>query len=810
MLDRLRQDVRYAIRALTRTPLFAMIAVLSVAVGVGSTTSMVTFASTLLLRPPPGVGNPERLVSVGRTQDGRGFDTFSYPNFVDYRAGATTLAGLAAVRLGSQPMSLGGSSGAEPVEGGLVSASFFDVLQARPFLGRFFLPEDDRAPGATAVIVLSHAFWRDRFGSDSSIIGKTVTLNGAPFTVVGVAAERFQGPFVLTHDLWVPLMSATLLGWDAGTFASRGSVQLIAIGRLAPNASIDAAQAELGAIAARLEREYPDVNRGKGLTVTAASLLPGEGRRIVATFMAMLFAIATLVLVIASTNVAGMLLARAAARRREIAVRLAIGASRAQLVRQLVTESVILFAVAGAAGVLLARVMVSGLMSLIPRLPVQLGFDPRIDWRVLAFALGASLVTGIAAGLFPAVQSSQPELVPALKADAVSGRRQRLRSALLVSQIAFSMLLLIVAGLFGRALQHARGLDAGFDATGVHTVSLDFDLPRYDRSRGDAVANELLTRSRELPQVSTTALTAMLPISGGGMGLGGVEVEGRSAPDERRGWNEDWNVVTPAYFEALRIPIVRGRAFTAADRAGVAEVAILNETFARTLFPGQDPLGRTIKNDDHVLTIVGVARDSKYRSLGESPRNFIYVAFAQRYTPRMTLIVRGPPGAPLVAPLRRMISQLDTNLPILSQRTLEENAALALFPQRLALYVAGSLGGVALLLALLGIYGVTAFSVAQRTREIGVRVALGAQRGHVLGMVLRQGAVLAVAGVLAGAAAALGITRLLSGLLYGVPATDAIAFGGAALLLGGAALAASWIPARRAASVDPVVALRAE
>jgi predicted permease len=810
MADRLLQDVRYAVRALARTPLFAIVSILSIAVGVGSTTAIVTLASTLLLRPPPGIGNPERVVSVGRTQDGRGFDNFSYANFADYRA-ATAFSGLAAVSLEPRPVSLTGPSGAEPVSAGYVSGNFFDVLRARPFLGRFFLPEDDRAPGATAVVVLSHAFWRSRFAADPAVVGRSVVLNGMPFTVVGIAAAHFQGPFVLTNDLWVPMMSATLLGWNADMFTNRAAVWLIAIGRLAPDATIAAAQAELGAIAARLEREYPEVNRGKGVVVTPTSFFPGESRRIVVAFMAMLFAITTLVLVIASTNVAGMLLARAAGRRREIAVRLAIGASRWQLVRQLVTESVLLFAVAGSAGVVLARWMVSGLMSLIPRLPVQLGFDPAMDWRVFAFALAASLVAGLAAGLFPAVQSSRPELVPALKSDAgATGRRQRLRSALLVSQIGFSMLLLIVAGLFGRALLHARELDAGFDARGVHTVALDFELPRYDERRAAAVAGQLLEQSRALPQVSSVAFTANLPLSGGGMGLGGIEVDGRPAPDERRGWDEDWNVVTPAYFETLRIPIVRGRSFTDADRAGAAGVAILNETFARNLFPDQDPLGRTIKNDDRTLTIVGVARDSKYRTLGEDRRNFIYVAFAQRYVPRMTLLVRGEPQAPLAAPLRRVIAQIDVNLPIISQRTLEENAALALFPQRVALWVAGSLGVVALLLALLGIYGVTAFSVAQRTREIGVRMALGAQRGNVLGVVLRQGAVLAGAGVLLGAGAALGVTRLLTSLLYGVPATDVVAFGGAAVLLGAAALAASWIPARRAASLDPVVALRAD
>ncbi len=811
MLDSSRQDLRYAARGLARSPLFTLISALSIAVGIGATTAIVTLASTLLLRPPAGVGNPDRVVSVGRTQDGGGFDNFSYPNFADYRDGATTLSGLAAVRLGTQAVSLAGPGGAEPIEASVVSGNFFDVLQARPALGRFFGPDEDKVPGANPVAVLSHAFWRDRFASDAAIVGRTVRLNGSPFTVVGVAAERFQGPFVIAPDLWLPMMATTLLGGSAEILQNRGAVWLIAVGRLAPNATVAAAQAELGAIAARLEREFPDVNRSKGVVVTPASFLPGEARKVVGGFMAMLFAIAGLVLVIASTNVAGMLLARATTRRREIAVRLAVGASRAQLVRQLVTEGVLLFVAAGAAGVLLAKWLVAALMTLVPKLPLQLALDPRIDWRVLAFALVASLVTGIAAGLVPALQTTHPDLVPALKSDAGgTGRRQRLRNALLVSQIAFSMLLLIVAGLFARTLAHARAIDAGFDPHGVQVVSLDFDLARYDTRRASAAADRLIADARALPQVTSAAFTAMLPLAGGGLGMGGVEVEGRTAPDERRGWNEDWNVVTPDYFATLRIPIVRGRAFTDADREGATEVAILNETFARNLFPGQDPVGRTVKNDERVLTVVGVARDSKYRTLGEGPRNFIVVAHAQRPMMRTQLIVRALPGAPLTGPIRRLVARLDTALPILDQRTLEQHTAVSLFPQRVALSVAGSLGVVALLLALLGIYGVTAFSVAQRTREIGIRVALGADRSRVLGMVLRKGLVLTALGVGIGTLAAFGVTRLLRTLLYGVPPTDALSFAGAAALLGVAALAASWIPARRAAAVDPVVALRSD
>jgi predicted permease len=811
MLDATRQDIRYAARALARSPLFTTIAVLSIATGVGATTAIVTLANTLLLRPAPGVGHPERVVTIGRTQDGSGFDNLSYPNFLDYRAAAKTLSEMAIVRLDPTSVSLAGRDGGEPIQASIVSGNFFRLLETHPAAGRFFLPEEDRVPGANLVVVLSHAFWRSRFQMDRGIVGSTVVLNGSPFTVVGVAAERFRGPFVIASDVWVPVMASTLLGLGEGTLTSRQSVWAIAVGRLAPNAGLAAAQAELGAIAARLEREYPDINRGQGVRVTPASLIPGDLRTLVGGFLGLLLAVSGLVLLIASANVAGMLLARAAARQREIAVRLALGASRRQLVGQLVTESLLLFALAGAAGTLLARWLVVGLMALVPRLPVQLGFDPRMDWLVLGFALGASLLTGLLAGMVPALQSTRPQLVPALKNDtAGGGSALRLRSTLLALQIAFSMLLLVVAGLFARALAHARDIDPGFDARGVELASLDLRLANYDAERGGRLAATLLQRARSLPGVESAALTVMLPLGGGGLGLGGIAVEGSATEDGTPGGSADWNVVTPGYFATMGIPLLQGRDFTDADRAGALEVAILNETLARHLWPGQNPLGRSIKNDDRTLTVVGVARDAKYRSLGEFPRNFIYVALSQRYLGRMTLLVKAAPGAPAARPIRRLVADLDRSLPILNQQTLAEQAEVSLFPQRLALDVAGGLGALALLLALLGIYGVTAYGVARRTHEIGLRIALGAQRSRVVGLVLRQGLVLAVTGAAAGGLAALGVTRLLRGMLYGIPAADPIAFGGAAALLVLAALAASLVPARRAAGLDPVTSLRSD
>jgi putative ABC transport system permease protein len=812
MLDRLRHDVRYASRALSRSPVFALVSIVSIAIGIGATTGIVTIANTLLLRPPPGVGHPARLVMLGRTQDGRGFDTFSFPTFQEYSA-AHSLSGAAALDLEPKAVSLMGPSGGEPIQVMSVSSSFFDVLEARPALGRFFTPEDDRAPADNSVVVLSHTFWERRFAADRSIVGRTIVLNRSPFTVIGVARERFQGPFVVAPDAWVPLAAATHLGTPADIFSNRGSVWLIGIARLATDVGVSQAQAELSAIAARQAQDYPDANAGKGVVVAPASLFPADMQGPIAGFMVLLLVVAGLVLVIASINVAGMLLARATSRRREIAVRLALGASRAQLVSQLVIESLLLFVTAGAAGVLLARWLVAGLLTLVPRLPMPLSVDPRLDWRVLGFALVVSLATGLIAGIVPALQSTRPDLVPALKSGdpSISRRRLRLRGGLLVTQIAFSMLLLMVAGLFARTLAHARGIDPGFDPRDVSIASLDLGLSNYNDDQGRRVAGEILERTRALPGVRTAALSAMLPLDGGGLGMGEIAVSGREPPDPRAGWRADWNVVTPGYFAALGIPLVRGRDFADLDRAGSSDVAILNESFAAVLFPGEDAIGRTLTNEGRTVTVIGVARNAKYRSLGEAPRNFIYVTLGQRYFGRIHLLIKTAPGA--AAPggaVRRIVANIDPTLPILRQQTMREQTATSLFPQRLALYVSGGLGVVALLLVLIGIYGVTAFSVAQRTREIGVRMALGAQRSHVQAMVVRQGVVLVGIGVTLGSLAAFGATRLIRDLLYGVPPTDGVAFGSAAALLAVAALVASWIPARRAARLDPVIALRSD
>jgi predicted permease len=806
-------DIRLAIRGLRRTPLFAAVAIISIAIGVGATTGILALANALLFRAPAGVAAPDRVVTVAATRNGHGFNTMSYPAYVDY-AHATSLSGLAAVNLEPEALSLLTTQGSEPVKSSAVSGNFFAVLGARPELGRLFGSDEDSESDAASVVVLSDAYWRRRFNADSTVVGQVVTLKGASFTIVGVASRGFQGPFVIAPDLWMPMRSSLRLSHNESVLTERADLWVIAVGRLASAASVHGAQAELATITARLRTAYPKTV--DGIRVSPLSLVPGEGHQVIEGFMAVLFVVAGLVLVIASANVAGMFLARAAARQREIAVRIAMGASRFRIARQLVTESLVVGAAAAIMGLLFAKWLVQMLMSLVPRLPIPLVVHPTLDGRVLSFALSVTLLTAIVTGLLPARESTKPDLVPALKLDAgATPRRQRLRSALVVSQIAGSMLLLVVAALFGRALVKARAVDPGFQTHYIDVVGLDLSLAGYDDHRGATQAGALLDVIRRAPGVEHAALSAMVPLSGTAMGFGAVDVAGHPAPKTEKSsatgsWYADWNVVSPDYFQVLAIPLVRGRPFSDADQEGASKVAIWNETMAKSVFGTTDVVGRTFRNGSSTVTIVGVARDAKYRALDDPPMNFIYVPMSQHYKAHTNLFVRVSGDLDLSGPLKRLIAEFDPRLPVLERSTMDDQVAFSLFPQQLALGITASLGLIALLLALLGIYGVIAYSVAQRTREIGIRMALGAEHGAVLRLVLHQGMRSAAIGVSVGAAAAFGATRLLASFLFGVPPTDVGAFGAAAALLAAAALIASWLPARRAAAVDPIVALRAE
>ena len=819
MFDSWLQDLRYAVRLLRRNPLFALTAVLSLAIGIGANTTIFTIANALLFKPPLGVADASRLVDVGRSQDGQGFDNGSYSNYLDIRARNTVFSGIYAYRLGPEPMSLRGKDGAERIYGEMVSTNYFNVLGTPPHIGRLFTSDDSEQPAATPLAVLSHRFWMRRFNGDPAIVGQTLVLNGRPLTVIGVTPEGFHGTTVLTSDLWVPVNMVGELAprLPPAILTSRESAWLVMGARLKPGVTVGQAQAELANIGRALEQEFPDANRGRGLRVVASSPVPGDGAP-VAAFMAVLMAIVMLVLAIACANVAGVLLARATTRRREIAVRLAIGAGRGRLIRQMLVESTLLFLIGGSGGLVLARLMTGALLSLLPAVPLPIDVTLALDGRAVVFTLTLSLVAAILSGLAPAFHASRAEVVGALKSDTQGGpERIWLRHAFVVSQVALSIVLVVGAGLFARALQRASEIDPGFDPHGVELATLDLSLGGYTADTGRVFARELIRRVRETPGVQAAALSAVMPLGDRGIGLGGLAVPGVEPRNGRRFFDVDWNVITPGYFATMKMALSTGRDFSDADREGTPSVVIVNETAARQWWPRQDALGKTLLQETgrpdapdavRTLTVVGVARDSKYRNLGEDPRPFVYVPIQQQYMSRTVIAARSAHGQRLAGELRALLASMNPNLPIVQSLTFDAYSQLGLLPQRIAASVAGSLGLVGVLLAAIGIYGVTAYMVSSRTREIGIRMALGAERASVVRMVLRQGLTLTMIGAAIGLAVAAAASRLLGSLLFGVGATDPLTFIGSTVLFFVVGAAACYVPARRATAIGAMDALR--
>jgi predicted permease len=816
MLHSTLNDIRYALRILKRSPLFTITAALSLAIGIGANTTIFSIASTLLLRPLPGLADPSRLVDVGRTQDERGFDNSSYLNYRDYRERQTSLTDVYACRLEPVPMSLATSHDAQRIYGQIVSANYFTILGVRPLLGRLLQDSDDGADHSHSVIVLSYALWTKTFGSDPSIVGQTISLNSKPFMVVGVAPVGFQGTTILRPDAWTPMtaIADTMTRVSADIVKNRAAVWLVMGGRLKSGVTIAQANAEAQAIGATLAAEYPDANRGKGLRVTRSALLPGQSV-VVAGFLGFLLIIVVLVLSITCVNVAGMLLARAAARRREIAVRLAMGAGRGRLIRQLLTETMILFVAGGLMGLVVTNWLTTLLLAVIPKLPIPIDFTVRADWRVVSFGIAISFIAAILSGLAPALQASRADLVPALKTEGLdSGKpRLRLRNIFVVGQVTMSLMLVIVAGLFLRALEHAAAIQPGFDERRVDVIQLDLSLAGYTAETARPFVHELLERTRSVPGVESATLSIDLPLDGGRKGFGGLKAPGKT-PARGEYFSADWNVVEPGLFRTLKLPLTRGRDFTDGDTAASLRVAIVNEALAAQIWPGEDPLGKQmIVQDDEAarpLTVVGVAADARLVWLTGTVEPYIYVPFSQRFDSRVAILVRRTGDRSAIPEVRTILRSMNPNLPITESMPLSELTAIGLVPQRIAATVAGSLGIVGLLLCAVGIYGVTSYSVAQRTREIGIRVALGADRRSVLRLILRHGLVLAGIGTAIGLVIAAAGSTLLESLLYGIRGLDPITFGSTCALFALVTLIASYIPARRAATVDPIIALRAE
>ena len=811
------QDIRYGLRMLWKTPAFSLVAILSLALGIGLNTAIFSVVNVVLIRPVPVVREQSRVVWLRAP--------VSYPDYVDYRRESQSFEGMAAAT-GSSEFSLDRSGEPQLLKGEYVTENYFDVLGVAAIKGRTF----DRSEGqqASPVVVLSEHLWRTGFDSDSNIAGRQISLNGLGFTVVGVAPKNFIGTEVgLNRELWVPLLMQPVLNPPEAAkqadpitnrFQERDSHWLAVFARLKSTVSREQAGVEMTAVARHVAETYrgkvsDERLRGVQLLGMNGGMDPRD-REEALPIAGIVMVVVALVLLIACANIASLLLARAANRRRETAIRQALGASRPRLIRQWLTESLLLGLAGGVLGLLLAfwaNQLLTSYLQATPLAALELG----LDWTVLIFTLGISVITSLVFGLAPAVQGSRLDIVKALKSEDGSRagfQRSRLRSVFVTAQVTLSVVLLIGAVLFIRSLQNANTIDPGFRVERALTVPINLGLLRYKENEGAAFYRQLLARVEAQPGVERASLVRFAQL-GFSFAQFQVWTEGRNA-EQAEGLSTGFNVVGPNYFKTMETPLVRGRDFTDADRKGAPGVVVLNETLAGRLWPGQDALGKRVSvngPEGPFLEVVGVARDGKYRSLGEAPHSYIYQPLLQSYDPKMTLVVRttGEPQA-LSAAVREQIRALDAKLPVADVSTLHDQVALSLFPARVAAWTLGSFGLLALFLAAIGIYGVVSYSVAQRTREIGVRMALGASRKDVLGLVLGQGLMVIAVGVGIGLLIAFGATRVLAGFLYGVGATDAATFVGVPLVLVLVALAASYLPARRATKVDPLVALRYE
>ncbi len=819
-MQTLWQDLRYGARMLAKKPGLTLVVVLTLGLGIGANATIFSAVNALLLRPLP-VKDPEQIVALGMRDNHLEFPHgLSYEDFLDYREKNEALSDLALYWTLSAGLSHEGRAERAIVD--VVSANYFSLLGVDAIHGRTFLPDEDRVEGANPLMVLGYGYWQRAFGGNPQIIGETVKLNGHPFTVIGIAPKNFKGILeMLDKAAYVPI---SMVGQVAPGTSLRGRANhnFQSIGRLKPGVSREQAESALNVVAAQLAQAYPDTNAGVGIVVVpetearpdiaVSSVMP----RIFAIFMLLV----GLVLLVVCANVANLLLARATGRTKEMAIRAAIGAGRGRLLRQLLTETALLALIGGALGLTLAFWATDLLASVGNNIRtdavIDFNFSP--DWRVYGFTLLVALIAGVIAGIAPAFRSVRADLIAVLKEGGRSSSgaaRHRLSNLLVVSQMAVSLALLVGAWLFVQSMLKAKDIDMGFRQGNLLMLSMEPELQGYDEARSRRFYDDLAARVKNLSGVESASVASFVPFSGNTQGVQ-VSIEGAAVVKESEQPMIFSNFVDADYFQTMGVPLLRGRAFSSQDKADTTRVAIINETMARKFWPQADALGKRIRiseRESERIEVVGIARDGKYMLLTEEPRPFLYLPLAQASASRGILHVRATVDPlSLVAQVRQEIRALDSDLPVFDVKSLDAHlsGSVALAPVKLGAMLVGSFSLIAVLLAIVGLYGVISYSVSQRTQEIGVRLALGAQTGDVLKMIVGQGAKLVLAGMLIGLLAAFGLARLLASLLVGVNATDPLTFAMMALLLGAIGLLACWLPARRAVRVDPMVALRYE
>ena len=828
MVETLLNDVRYALRGLGRSPGFFAVAILSLALGVGVNTAMFSLVDALLFRPLP-VTAPSTLVDVFTTGgDGDEYATSSYPDFADLRAQNTVFAEMTAYSPMMAPLNLGDRS--RIALGQVVTGNHFTMLGVRPQIGRLLVPADD-VVGAERVVVLSDRMWRREYGADPGVVGRTITLRGLVYTVVGVAPASFAGVVpLLLPELWLPIahveevepigITNVVPGPGRTPLERRGYRWMFIKGRLKDGATAAQAHANVALVGEQLAAAHPQTNKDSRISAVASEdvrLLVPQAGGVLSVGAAGLMAIVGLVLLIACANVAGMLLARASARRREISVRLAVGASRGRLIQQLLVEGLVLGVLGAAASVACAWALIRALLAIELPLPVDVALDLRLDARVLSFTLAIAAVTGMLASLLPALKASRPDVVGDLRGEApaarVGGRRWALRDGLVVAQVALTAVLLVVAGLLLRSLGASERAEVGFDPRGLAAVAFDTDMMRYEPERGLEFWRTARARIEALPGVTAAAtVTPTLPFTFN-FSQQEMKIDNRTYVEGQRGETIENVAVSPGYLATLGVRLVEGRDVAAADADGAPGVAIVNETMARRFWPGESAIGHTltIASTGRTFRVIGVNADHKQHGVLERPAPFVYFAAAQRPSRYNFLVARtsGDAGA-LVTAMRRELLALEPGLVVMDASTMDSHMAAALMPARVGAMLATAFGGLGTLLAAIGLYGVIAFSVARRTREIGLRMALGAEPGGVMAMVMRQGFTLVAVGLVAGTLLAAGAATVLQGLLYGVTPFDPWAWAAAIAAMVAAGAFANAVPARRAMRVEPLTALRTD